>query len=57
MTRPGMSDGRVFTNYTSSCQMNSGIQQANKINSDAEYRKWLQQNAIKIMQQKVIKDK
>lgn len=47
--RPGMSDGRAFTDYSSSCQMNNIIQTKNKIKDDASYREFLQKNASKIM--------
>ena len=48
--RPGMSDGRAFTNYLSNCQMNSIIQEKNNISNDAAYRKFLQENAKAIME-------
>lgn len=47
--RPGMSDSRCFTSYISSCQFNENIQNMNKLNTDAEYRVFLQKNAEKIM--------
>lgn len=49
--RPGMSDGRAFTDYRSNCMMNTKIQTENNINNDASYRSFLQQNATKIMEQ------
>lgn len=48
--RPGMSDGRLFTDWNSSCQMNDRIQQEHNISSDAEYRFFLQKNATSVMQ-------
>jgi hypothetical protein len=48
--RPGMSDGRAFTDYTSSCQMNNSIQSKHNIKNDASYRQFLQKNASEIMQ-------
>ena len=48
MVRPGMSDGRQFTSYSSSCQDNN---EKRKSMSSAEYRKFLQENGSKIMQQ------
>jgi hypothetical protein len=50
--RPGMSDGRAFTDYTSSCQMNNSIQSKNNIKDDSSYREFLQKNASEIMQMK-----
>ena len=49
--RPGMSDGRCFTTYLSNCQMNDNIQIRNTIQSDAQYRQFLQKNANTIMSQ------
>ena len=39
-----MSDGRAFTSYVSSCQLNINIQKQNKIINDAQYREFLQKN-------------
>lgn len=47
--RPGMSDGRAFTNWESSCQMNASIQEKQKLANDSLYREWLQKNASAIM--------
>jgi hypothetical protein len=41
---PAPSDGRSFTSYTSSCQLNSTIQDQFKLKSESEYRMFLQQN-------------
>lgn len=46
--RPGMSDGRMFTNWKSSCQLNSELQNKNGIKSDTQYRDFLQKNPDKV---------
>lgn len=46
-----MSDGRAFTSYVSSCQMNAEIQSKNGIQDDTQYRQFLQKNSEKIMKQ------
>ena len=51
-----MSDGRAFTSYVSSCQMNAEIQNKNKIKNDAQYREFLQKNSEKIMKQEQQKE-
>lgn len=52
-----MSDGRAFTNWESSCQMNASIQQKQNLANDAMYREWLQKNAEAIMKaQSVLKN-
>ena len=48
MVLPGMSDGRAFTSYESSCVMNKSTMESKKLNS-SEYRHYLQNNAVKIM--------
>ena len=48
MPRPGMSDGRVFTNYSSNCELNINVQQGNSSNN-VEYKKYIQNNALEIM--------
>ena len=42
---PAMSDGRI-TNYLSRCELNGIIQQQFQINSEAQYRAFLQQNPM-----------
>mgnify|MGYP007047513127 CR=1 FL=1 len=49
MTRPGMSDGRAFTSYLPSCQMNEDIMSKNRVSSNSEYREFLQKNAVEII--------
>lgn len=43
------SDGRIFTDYNSNCVINKQIMKDNKITSQYEYRKFLQENAEKLM--------
>lgn len=45
---PRMSDGRHFTDYRPSCDVNSAIQVDNQIRNSFEYRNFLQQNAEKL---------
>lgn len=49
MTLPGMSDGRCFTSFISSCQLNENIKLKTKTVSNNEYRHFLQENAEQIM--------
>ena len=51
MVRPGMSDGRVFTNYQANCQINSQVQQSTGSSTNVDYKQYIQQNAQKIMDQ------
>lgn len=44
------SDGRVFTEYASSCLVNKQIMKDNQIKSQNSYRRFLQENAEKIME-------
>ena len=44
-----MSDGRRFTDYQSSCDLNRSIQKQNGLSNSHEYRFFLQQNANKII--------
>jgi hypothetical protein len=44
------SDGRIFTDYNSNCVINNQIMKDNKITSQYEYRKFLQENAEKLME-------
>ena len=39
MPRPGMSDGRVFTNYSSNCELNINVQNSASSNNNVEYKK------------------
>lgn len=45
---PAPSDGRAFTAYSSSCQLNSSIQDQFNIKSEGEYRMFLQENPDKV---------
>ena len=49
MTLPGMSDGRCFTSYISSCQLNENIKTKNTKERNNDYRMFLQENAEQIM--------
>lgn len=44
-----MSDGNIYTNYNSDCNINRQIIQKENIKSNFEYRKFLTNNAKKIM--------
>lgn len=46
-----MSDGRCFTSYISNCQLNDNIKFRNNISNDANYRKFLQENAEMLLGQ------
>tara|TARA_B110001450_G_scaffold254282_1_gene279345 strand:+ start:687 stop:905 length:219 start_codon:yes stop_codon:yes gene_type:complete len=48
MVLPGMSDGRCFTTYISSCQLNSNMMNEKQM-SNNEYRRFLQENALDLM--------
>ena len=48
MPRPGMSDGRVFTNYSSNCELNNNIQNG-KSSNNVEYKQYIQNNAESVM--------
>jgi len=50
MVRPGMSDGRAFTSYISNCQTNQNLMHQLSSKDSNEYRKFLQDNAVMIMQ-------
>lgn len=45
-----MSDGRAFTNYFNSCDIDKVLQEKYKITNSHEYRYFLQRNAEKIQQ-------
>ena len=49
MVRPGMSDGRSFTDYSPSCSMNNKLKETFKLNTNNDYRQYLQNNADKII--------
>ena len=48
MPRPGMSDGRVFTNYLPNCQLNNMVQSENKFSNNVEYKHFIQSNSEKV---------
>ena len=48
MVLPGMSDGRAFTSYESSCVFNKATMEQKGLNSN-EYRQYLQSNAVQLM--------
>ena len=47
---PRMSDGRHFTDYRPSCDVNNSINSANNIKSSYDYRMFLTRNAEKLME-------
>ncbi len=51
MPRPGMSDGRVFTNYSSNCELNMNLQNNGHSSNNVEYKKYIQKNAEAVMNQ------
>lgn len=46
-----MSDGRCFTSYIPSCELNTQIQSLNKIENNSQYRSFLQKNTDKLITQ------
>ena len=44
-----MSDGRCFTSFISNCQLNENIKARNKLNTNNEYRKFLQENSEQLL--------
>ena len=48
MVLPGMSDGRCFTSYQTSCDFNRNLMNENKV-EPSQYKSYLQQNATSIM--------
>lgn len=46
-----MSDGRCFTSYIPNCQLNNNIRDRNNVESNNEYRIFLQKNADSFMDQ------
>ena len=42
MVRPGMNDGRMFTNYDSSCKLNEDLKKQLMANDSNDYRRKLQ---------------
>jgi hypothetical protein len=53
MVRPGMNDGRIFTNYDSNCKMNEELKVKLDAKNSNDYRMKLQQ--MKSLEQ--LKDK
>jgi hypothetical protein len=49
MPRYTMSDGREFTDYNPSCELNRMLQNKYKVQNSHEYRYFLQKNAEKVM--------
>lgn len=49
MSRPGMADGRVFTSYIPNCELNNNIQRVNNISNNKDYRRYIQSNGEKLM--------
>jgi len=49
MSRPGMADGRMFTSYSTNCQMNDLIQTNKGFTNNVEYKNYIQNNAINVM--------
>tara|TARA_Y100000816_G_C25708537_1_gene374107 strand:+ start:276 stop:494 length:219 start_codon:yes stop_codon:yes gene_type:complete len=49
MTLPGMSDGRCFTSFMPNCQMNEFYKNKYNSTTNNEYRQYLQENALEIM--------
>jgi hypothetical protein len=45
-----MSDSRTFTDYRSSCYVNALLQNKNNIQSSDEYRTFLTNNGVKILE-------
>lgn len=44
-----MSDGRIFTDYNTSCQLNNYLQKKYNVTNMHDYRNYLQKNAEKII--------
>ena len=53
MTRPGMQDARCFTSYQPNCELNSKMKSLNNLNTNAEYRQFLQKCAYQYRRQTV----
>jgi len=51
-----MSDGRQFTDYSPSCDLNGKIQKKYKVDNSHQYRYFLQQNAEKLISEMVKSD-
>ena len=48
--KPGMmSDGRIFTLYNPACELNKKIEKSNKIKNNFEYRQFLCNNGLSII--------
>jgi hypothetical protein len=48
MVLPGMSDGRCFTSYATSCDFNTRIMKTNEVEPN-NYKTYLQNNATDLM--------
>jgi len=48
-----MSDGRSFTSYQPSCQLNADLQEKYKVKNSHEFRYYLQKNAEAIMKDNI----
>lgn len=49
MVLPGMSDGRMFTDYNSNCEHNKNLMRAYSKSTNNEYREYLQSHGDQIM--------
>ena len=49
MPRPGMADGRGFTNYLPNCQMNKIMESKNGLTNNNDYKTYIQNNADAVM--------
>lgn len=49
--RPGMSDARCFTQYTSSWQMNAEMMKKYNLKTSSEYREFVKKNGGAILQE------
>lgn len=52
--RPGMSDGRMFTDYRPSSVVNEMIQEKAEIDTTGEYRNYLQNVEITELKNKIV---
>ena len=51
MVLPGMSDGRVFTSYVSSCVLDTSIKELLQLNTNNEYTEHLRKYSNDILDQ------
>lgn len=49
MVLPGMSDGRMFTDYSSNCEYNKNLMRTYAKQTSNEYREYLQTHGDQIM--------